>query len=173
MSVRRSLSAVALAALAVGALASPGQATGPLVRSHGVLTDLQATSAPTDGARASVSAWRTSRGTTVVLRLRGLDRDHAGHRFGAHVHVGECVAGAPAVAGPHYNITGQPPTTISDRTEVWLDFTVGRGGTAHAIAHVPFAIPSGDARSVVVHEHGTDPVTGAAGARLACLPVDF
>jgi len=173
MTVRRSLTTVALAVLAVGAFAAPGQASGPLVHSRGVLTDLQpATSAPTDGAQASVTAWQTSRGTTVVLRLRGLDREHAGHTLGAHVHSGHCVAGQPAEAGPHYNSTGQPPVTVSDETEVWLDFTIGQGGTAYAIAHVPFTIPSGAAHSVVVHEHATDP-TGAAGGRLACLPVHF
>ena len=173
MFVRRSLSAAAVAVLAVGALAAPGQAAGPLVHSRADLTDLQDTPAATDGARASVTAWETRHGTTVVLRLRGLDREDAGTSYGAHVHVGHCVAGDGDAAGPHYNATGQPPVTVSDRTEVWLDFTVGRGGTALAIARVPFTIPEGAAHSVVVHERTTNPTTGGAGARIACLPVHF
>jgi Cu/Zn superoxide dismutase len=96
--------------------------------------------------------------------------------FGAHVHTGPCIAGEPAAAGPHFNITavgGNPPTTISPATEVWLDFTIRANGTAHSNTKVPFTIPAGGAGAVVVHALPTDPATGAAGARLACLPAAF
>jgi Cu/Zn superoxide dismutase len=176
MLVRRPLRALSAAALLAPtlALAAPAAAADPLVHHHGRLTDLQvAVDAPTDGATGSVSAWRTPDGTTVVLRLRGMPRDAAGERYGAHVHVGPCVEGQGGEAGAHYNITGQPPTEVSADTEVWLDFTIGRGGTAYAIAEVPFTIPAGAARSVVVHAEPTDPDTGGAGGRIACLPVRF
>ncbi|WNB86478.1 superoxide dismutase family protein [Cellulomonas sp. ATA003] len=166
---------LAVAVLAAPALAvtAPAVAHDPLVHDRGQLTDLQPTmTTPTDGAHGSVSAWRTSRGTTVVLRLRGLDRDSAGQAYGAHVHVGHCVAGDPMEAGPHYNSTGQPPVTVSDQTEVWLDFSITPGGTALAIADVPFTIAHGAAHSVVVHAMTTAP-DGGAGARIACLPVHF
>jgi Cu-Zn family superoxide dismutase len=169
MLIRRSLRA-----LAAVAVVSPTLAFAPLVHTHEPLTDLQLTQEDvTDGAKGSVTAWETRHGTSVVLRLRGLDRAHAGHTYGAHVHVGHCVEGEGSEAGPHYNVTGQPPTEISDETEVWLDFTVGRGGTAYVRADVPFTIPHGAAHSVVVHEHGTHPDTGLAGGRIACLPVHF
>ncbi|WP_146902950.1 superoxide dismutase family protein [Cellulomonas aerilata] len=173
MHVRRPLRALAALALAAPTLALTAPAVAdPLVHHHGPLTDLQPAASVTDGARGSVSAWETSDGTTVVLRLRGLPRSAAGQEYGAHVHVGHCVPGNGALAGPHYNSTGQPPTAVSDQTEVWLDFTVGRGGTAYARADVPFTIPSGGAHSVVVHALPTSP-DGSAGGRIACLPVHF
>ena len=175
MPVRRPLRALLAAALVAPTLAltAPATAAEPLVHHHGPLTDLQpAAPAPTDGAKGSVSAWQTGDGTTVVLRLRGLDRAAAGQRYGAHVHVGHCVEGNGTAAGPHYNITGQPPSIVSPRTEVWLDFTVGVGGTGYAVARVPFTIPDGAAHSVVVHATETNP-DGTAGGRIACLPVHF
>jgi Cu/Zn superoxide dismutase len=169
----RRLLAVAVLAAPTLALAAPALAQDPLVHARGHLTDLQpAATTPTDGARGSVSAWQTSTGTTVVLRLRGLDRDAAGASYGAHVHVGHCMAGEPLAAGPHYNSTGQPPVTVSDQTEVWLDFTITPGGTAYAKADVPFTIAPHAAHSVVVHAMTTAP-DGTAGGRIACLPVHF
>jgi hypothetical protein len=104
----------------------------------------------------------------VHLIVRGLDRNAAGMAFGAHVHIGPCVEGDGAAAGPHYN-SGGPP---SPDTEVWLDFTVTNGGSGIGRTVVPFLIPPGGAASVVIHAMPTDP-TGAAGARQACLPVEF
>jgi Cu/Zn superoxide dismutase len=176
MHVRRPLRALAAAVLVAPTLAltAPALAAEPLVHGRGPLTDLQrGMGTPTDGARGSVSAWQTHDGTTVVLRLRGMPRESAGERYGAHVHVGHCVEVEGLKAGPHYNVTGQPPTEVSEDTEVWLDFTIGRGGTAYAIAKVPFTIPSHAAHSVVVHAEPTNPGTGGAGGRIACLPVHF
>ena len=105
-----------------------------------------------------------------MLALRRMDRTAVGTRYGAHVHVGPCVAGDGAAAGPHYNSTGG--TTIDPSTEVWLDFTVRSNGTAVAVSAVPFVIPSGGAQSIVIHALATMP-NGTAGARLACLPLEF
>lgn len=148
-----------------------------VVHSGGSLTDLQPTTDDaTDGARAAVFAVGRGDATTVRLRVTGLDPQATGRTFGAHVHVGSCLPGDGAAAGPHYNAqvaAGAPEPEVSARTEVWLDFTVGRRGQARAVARVPFGVAPGAARSVVVHADPTTPVTGAAGARLACLPVPF
>ncbi len=159
---------VALAAVPV--TASAGE-NGPLVRTSGPLADLQtATAGPFDGASASVQLVASARGSHAVLRVRGVGPAADGQSFGAHLHVGPCVAGDGAAAGGHYNtdvLAGVTPPEVSDKTEVWLDVTVDGAGTA--TASVPF-VPLPGARSVVVHARATDPA-GAAGARLACLPV--
>ena len=92
--------------------------------------------------------------------------------FGAHLHLGPCVAGNGAAALAHYNtdvLAGVTPPEISEDTEVWLDFTVD-DGAGTATASVPF-VPLPGTRSVVVHAMETDHETGGAGARLACVPV--
>ncbi|MEJ7582581.1 MAG: superoxide dismutase family protein [Acidimicrobiales bacterium] len=151
---------------AVGAAAS-----GWMIQSSRDLTDLQTTELnATDGAHARMKAVRLSHGRTRVrLMVTGLDRLASGSRFGAHVHTGPCVEGDGVSAGPHYTVTGSAP--LSER-EVWLDFTVGRGGTARASATVDFVIPQGGARAIVVHAMPTA-VDGTAGPRMACIPVDF
>ena len=163
------LSAAALAAgLAVGA--GPAAAASTFVQAGGALRDLQpATDNATDGATATFWAVQAGGESTHVLVVRGLDPDSAGTTFGAHVHVGPCVAGNGAAAGPHYNSDGGPATP---ENEVWLDFTVRPGGYAVARTTVPFTIEPGDAKSVVIHALPTAP-GGAAGARQACLPVQF
>jgi Cu/Zn superoxide dismutase len=154
------------AATAAGATA-PDRAWGA-----GQLRDLQpATGQLTDRATAQVVATEADGTTTVTLKVQGLDRASAGTTLGAHVHVGTCVEGAGAAAGPHYNATGGQ--VVSDETEVWLDFTVQSNGTAQAAATVPFVIPGAGAGAVVIHALHTDHATGAAGARWACLPVAF
>jgi Cu/Zn superoxide dismutase len=173
---------IRLAALATALLLSSATAipTTPshldIVRASGPLADLRPQTAdPTDGARASVVAVRVAGRTVTILHLRGLDRAAAGRTFGAHVHVGPCVPGDGAAAGPHFNIDvhhGVTPPEVSPRTEIWLDFAVTPAGRGHAVSLVPFAVPSGAARSVVVHELPTDPA-GAAGPRLACIGVAF
>ncbi len=119
-----------------------------------------------------IMAYADGEGTSAVLVITGLDPSSAGKTYGAHVHSGPCVGGQPAAAGPHYNIEGPTGPPDPDH-EVWLDFTVLPGGVAYSQTAVPFVIPSGAAQSVVIHEKATDPNTGAAGARLACLPVPF
>lgn len=160
---------VAMAAL-VALGAQPAGASNVFVSGSGPLRDLDTAHAnPTDGATARVFAVAPGTGDTyVTLIVHGLDREAAGETFGAHVHTGTCVAGSGAAAGPHYNAGGAPSPT----TEVWLDFTVLPGGVAVSQTVVPFEIPEGAAHAVVIHAHATD-ANGGAGARIACLPVDF
>lgn len=153
--------------------AAPALALGPILRTAGQLSDLApAASGPFDGASARVQLVESARGSHAVLTVTGIDASAEGQTFGAHLHDGPCVAGDGAAAGPHYNAHahGQSPTPgVSDRTEVWLDFTV-EGGAGTGTASVPF-VPEPGNRSVVVHAMPTAPQTGAAGARLACLTV--
>ena len=166
----------AVSALVVVAPAMPAGATGShhveVVRSSGELADLSpSTVDPTDGASAAaLVVSHQDRGSVVVFRVSGLDRSVAGTRYGAHVHVGPCVPGDGAAAGPHYNATGG--TVVDPSTEVWLDFTVRSSGSALAVALVPFVVPAGGARSIVIHAMPTMP-NGSAGARLACLPLEL
>jgi hypothetical protein len=159
------------AGLAVGA--GPAGAATTFVQSHGDLVDLQPAAAnATDGATASLWAVSSGGGTTFWVFIRGLDPEAVDTTYGAHIHVGPCVAGNGAAAGAHYNAGGTP----SPDTEVWLDFTVLPGGYGYAVTTVPFDIQPGAARSMVIHaeptqEGGATP--GAAGAPPAGLPVYF
>lgn len=130
---------------------------------------------PTDGARSKLTMKidDDDSETEFTLRLEGLDPAAAGRTFGAHLHFGPCVAGNGPAALGHYNtdvVAGRSPARISPDTEVWLDFTVTKAGRAEVEASVPFA-PSAGIRSIVIHHDPTHEATGAAGARLACLPV--
>ncbi len=158
------LAASAIAATPAGADDSPGAA----VTVHGELRDLEpAVAGPLDGAEATLTMASHDGSTTAVLTVRGIDRSAVDHTFGAHLHVGPCVAGDGAAAGPHFNAGGQP----SPDTEIWLDFTVTGGGTGHAVAQVPF-VPAPGNRAIVIHRDFTAP-NGVAGPRLACLPVSW
>ena len=143
--------------------------TSTALRTAGPLRDLQpAVADPTDGAYAQFAASASGGSTTAYFVLYGLNPAAAGEVHGAHVHTGPCVAGNGTIAGPHYNAGGAPSPT----TEVWLDFTILGNGSAYATTTVPFVIPPGAAMSVVIHAAPTAP-GGAAGARIACLPVAF
>jgi Cu/Zn superoxide dismutase len=133
------------------------------------LSDLQTTTTqPLEGATGWLRMTLGNSRSSFVLRIAGIDRAARGTTYGAHLHSGPCVPGDGAAAGPHYN--SATPPVIDDRHEVWLDFTVTRKGEGHARAVVPF-VPVHGARSIVIHAMETDPVTGAAGDRLACFPV--
>ncbi|HET8969877.1 MAG TPA: superoxide dismutase family protein [Candidatus Nanopelagicales bacterium] len=172
---RRALAVPAILALAGVCATAPAAADtrGPLVRASGVLSDLQVAAGPFDGASAAVQIVSSGRGSHTVLRVRGIH--HAdGQTFGAHLHAGPCVAGNGSAAQGHYNtdvIAEDPTPEISEDTEVWLDFTVD-DGAGTATASVPFIPLAGD-RSVVIHALATDHHSGLAGARLACLPVQW
>jgi len=166
----------AAAALAVGLSAGAGAGTAtadtpPFVQAGGALSDLAPSAVnATDGASADLWAIAGGGYSTFVVFLTGLDPAAAGSTYGAHIHTGQCVPGNGAAAGPHYNTGGTPSTD----TEVWLDFTVLPGGYGVAVATVPFMIDSGKANAMVIHAEPTqaDGATpGAAGARIACLPV--
>ena len=97
---------------------------------RGDLVDLSAATAdPFGDASAHVVMTPNARGTTVHLRIKGIDAAVAGEAYGAHLHVGPCVEGNGAAAGPHYNVSTASPPVVSDQTEVWLDFTVTADGT--------------------------------------------
>ena len=179
------LGAVGLVSIAGIAAAAPAEArsqAGARAAQHaaahvfqGSLRDLQpARSDPLDGARAKLIFAQHGSSSTFVLVVSGIAREGVGKTYGAHLHSGPCIAGDPAAAGAHYNQSrenGVVPPVVSNQTEVWLDVTVRPGGTAVAVARVPF-VPSPAKRSVVLHEEATDD-HGTAGARLACLPVNW
>ncbi len=158
----------AVAVLTAGT--APAEATS-WVSATGPLSDLSAAANATDDGYAQLYAVAPGDGNTYFyFILTGLDPEAAGTTYGAHVHIGPCVAGNGAAALGHYNTgSGGPP---SPENEVWLDFTVRPGGVAFSRATVPFEIAPGDAQSVVIHALPTAP-GGAAGARQACLPVAF
>lgn len=183
MSIRSTYPAcavIAATALAM-ALASPTVASGyagpgdegPTLRVSSELRDLRPTIAdPTDGARSELRVTVDEDSAKFRLTLRGLDRAAAGRTFGAHLHLGTCVAGDGAAALAHYNtdvINGVTPVRANPDTEVWLDFTATDEGTAMVGAVVPFAPAAGN-HSIVIHRDPTAG-TGVAGPRLACLPV--
>lgn len=144
-----------------------------VVTAHDRLRDLATdASGPFDRARGLGVLVSHGGKTLAILQVRGIGRSAAGRSFGAHLHAGPCVIGDGAAAGPHYNAdtaAGKVPPRVNPSTEVWLDFTVGPSGAANAMTVVPFTPLPGN-RSIVIHEKPTDH-HGAAGARLACLPV--
>ena len=162
------LSLVVAAALTAAA-ASPG-----LDEFLGGLHDYDTASAgPFDGAAARLELVRTPAGATAVLHVSGVDESVARRTFGAHLHNGACATDDPALSDGHYNRDahdGHAPVVVSDETEIWLDFTVTDAGRATSSAVVRFTPTAGE-RSVVIHANPTNPATGAAGPKLACLPV--
>ncbi len=71
------------------------------VVASGELRNLQPGSAnPFDHARAVVVMVMQQGRSMAQLRVLGIDRAVAGRSFGAHLHVGPCVAGERCPAGP-------------------------------------------------------------------------
>jgi hypothetical protein len=169
---RRTGTAVAGAAVLVTAAAIGPAVAGVALHFGDDLRDFApAAAGPFDSASASLTLVGSGDHSTAVLVVKGIDPAAAGRTFGAHLHTGPCVAGNGAAAGPHYNHSGVVPPVVNNQTEVWLDFTANRGGTGQAVAHVPWQ-PNGGQHSVVIHEAPTA-ANGTAGARLACLPVEW
>jgi Cu/Zn superoxide dismutase len=167
---RKSVMTAVVALVAVAAGTVGVAVAAEKVRANDWLTDLRGAADGTEEARAHVVAAADGEGSTdVSLQLEGLDHLRVGHTYGAHVHIGTCEEGNGAAALGHYNHGG----AASPTTEVWLDFEVQEGGVARSSTTVPFVIAQGAAHSVVVHEQATNPGTGAAGARVACIPVEF
>ena len=168
--LRTAVAATAIALLTAG----PALALGPFARSSGLLSDLApAASGPFDGASARVQLVESHGASHAVLTVKGVGAAAEGQTFGAHVHDGPCIAGDGAAAMGHYNsrVHGGLPPEISDRTEFWLDFTVA-DGAGNSSTEVPF-VPEPGSRSVVIHALPTNPQTGGAGPRLACLTVSW
>lgn len=167
--ITRTLIGATLALVAVPSGAGAQSASRPVVVAQGPLVDFStATAEATDGASAFLVSAVAGSSTRLILVVTGLSAP-AGQVFGVHAHTGPCVQNAPAVAGPHYRVPGGP---VDPQHEVWLDFTTRPGGVGVGQTTVPFVIPDGDAKSIVVHQLPTAP-DGSAGPRLACLPVNF
>ena len=158
------------------ALAATAVAGAALLRFADELQDYDtAVAGPFDHATARLQLIDRPSGTTAVLHVRGVDPAVADRTFGAHLHNGPCATDAPTAALGHYNAdahAGHVPVVVSSQTEVWLDFTVDATGAGDSSAAVPFPVEPAE-RSVVVHAAQTDPSTGLAGPRLACLPVEW
>lgn len=166
---RSAVTAAGAAAVVVLATVTPAVA-GAALSFRDDLRDLApATAGPFDHARAKFTLVRDGR-TQAVFVVHGIDPSVAGQTFGAHLHLGPCVAGNGAAALGHYNHSGTP-RVVNDQTEIWLDLTVNGGGNAQSSARVDWS-PDAGMRSVVIHASPTAP-DGTAGARLACLPVEW
>ncbi|QKV77453.1 superoxide dismutase [Amycolatopsis sp. Hca4] len=177
----------ALAAAAAVAVLVPGAAAASpsparFTTAHGTFSDhAPAVTYRPDlvppGARAHVFGVSAT-GTTTLLFVTGL---LPGRAYGAHAHTQPCGAAGDA-AGPHFQHVPDPvkpsvdPAYANPRNEIWLDFTTDRAGTGFARSTVDWRVTDRRPKSVVVHETHThiDPGhAGTAGARLACLDVDF
>jgi len=161
---------VAASVVTVGVLAAMGVAfaAGGSTRSSG--PDFAYGSGnPFAGASVAVHVVKTGNDETrVTLHLGGVDAP-AGQRFGAHVHQNPCGANG-LDAGGHYQHAGA--TGSLEATEVWVDFTVNKGGNGHSSATRPWVLDEMGPRSVIIHALPTAPDTGLAGARLACIDLD-
>ena len=161
---------VAASAVTVALLAAMGAAlaAGGSARSSGPDFAYGAAN-PFAAASAAVHVVKTGNGeTTVTLHVHGADAP-VGQRFGAHVHQSPC--GSDGLdAGGHYQHAGA--TGPLEAMEVWLDFTVNKGGNGHSTATRPWLLDETSPRSVIIHAMPTVPDTGLAGARLACIDLD-
>lgn len=168
---RRTATATACAAvLGVGAAVAPAVAGAALNFKSGLRDFAPAASGPFDDARAKLTLVGTD-STQAVFVVHGVDPAVAGRTFGAHLHVGPCVAGNGAAALGHYNHSTATPPVVNDQTEIWLDVTINDGGNGQSTARVDWT-PAAGPRSVVIHANPTA-ADGSAGARLACLPVEW
>ncbi|MET8678253.1 superoxide dismutase family protein [Streptomyces sp. NPDC004647] len=131
------------------------------------------------GASIDVEKSADSSGTTVRVRLKGIEADRA---FDVRVHTGPCGA-LPDDSGQRYQDRVDPkqpsvdPAFANRRNEVWLNFTTDRKGAGEAVSHNAWRFRPGKAGSVVLHGrttarggHGEAP---AAEERLACFTVPF
>lgn len=132
------------------------------------------------GARGAVQARSGDGTTTVMLAVRGLQPLRW---YGAHVHAKPC-GEAPEHAGPHFQYSPDPvqpsvdPRFANPQNEIWLDLTTDETGSGSTESTVAWQIPSEQPRpgSVVIHaaQTATDAgKAGTAGARAACIDVDF
>jgi hypothetical protein len=126
---------------------------------------------PAAGIRGQAGASFTTRETYTGIRVSNLPPRRT---FGAHVHKLSC---ADTKGGTHYqNIPS--PTTPTDvayanaNNEIWLDFTTDRNGRAQVSQRSNFVIRRNQANSIVVHTQATGE-GGIAGAKLACIDLDF
>jgi len=159
-------------------LTSPAIAGADRIRNEGPLVTYS--SAIPTGATARVQAVYDASGSTVVtLHVSGLVPNT---EYGAHAHVNPCGLLGSA-AGPHFQNVQDPvipsvnPAYANPDNEIWLDLVTDETGAGVAQTRVDWQFtPDRRAHSVIIHvEHThTGPTdSGVAGARLACLSVDF
>ena len=151
--------------------ADHGGGDGPLVR--------YSEAVPANATAKVTAVYNAAGRSTIQLHVKGLKPNT---QYGAHAHVKPCgLTGADA--GPHFQHMVDPATPSTNpiyanpRNEIWLDLTTNSAGNGVAKATVPWQFsPDRRAQSVVIHERhtSTGPTdSGVAGARLACLTVDF
>jgi len=159
-------------------IGSPALAVAGQIRSEGPLTSYSST--VPSGATARVQAvYDASGATTVTLHVWGLQPDTT---YGAHAHNNPCGLTGSA-AGSHYQNDVDPvqpsvdPAYANSANEIWLDLTTDAEGNGTAQTRVNWQFsPERRAHSVIIHVNptSTDPGSaGTAGARLACLTVNF
>jgi Cu-Zn family superoxide dismutase len=159
-------------------LSSPAVAGADRIRSEGPL--ISYSSAIPSGATARVQAVYDGSGKTqVTLHVWGLQPNT---EYGAHAHVNACGT-TGAAAGPHFQNIPDPvvpsvnPAYANPRNEIWLDFTTDESGNGVAHTSVPWQFTADRrAHSVIIHAeptHTGPTDSGQAGARLACLSVNF
>ena len=126
-------------------------------------------------------AEKVMKGDGGTLVFVGLHAVAPHHTFGIHVHTKPCGT-EPDSSGPHYQNVKDPkqpstnPQYANPHNEVWLDLTTNGNGDGRARSMVEWRFRSGQARSVVIHEHATGTHMGSAGQagdRLACVNVPF
>lgn len=159
-------------------LSSPAIAGADRVRDQGPLISYSSV-IPADATARVQAIYDASGKTQVTLHVWGLQPNT---EYGAHAHVNACGLTGSA-AGPHFQSTADPvlpsvnPAYANPRNEIWLDLTTDESGNGAAQTSVRWQFtPDRRAHSVIIHvEHThTGPTdSGLAGARLACLSVDF
>jgi hypothetical protein len=178
---KAALSGIAGCALVLGGTGVASGALSNILKIQGFSEDLTMTPASTldevfDSARAKITIKKGADNTTFTIRLTGIDPSVANTTFGSHLHTGPCVENGGGSVGPHYNhdvTLGISPARIGPETEVWFDLVPDEDGMAYDVTTVPFVPVDPDGvMSVVVHQLATDPVTGIAGTKQACFPVD-
>ncbi|MFC4948521.1 superoxide dismutase family protein [Pseudonocardia sp. GCM10023141] len=170
--------ATAVAPAAVSVTSHDTQVSATFVDAPGVAVTYDA-KLVRPGSRGAVSSTTEGGNTTVKLAVRGLEPSRV---YGAHAHTKACGATGD-LAGPHFQNKVDPvqpsvdPKYANPQNEIWLDFTTDANGAGSAETTVPWAFPDDRrAHSVVIHAMGTATDAGhagTAGARAACMTVDF
>jgi Cu-Zn family superoxide dismutase len=123
----------------------------------------------------AATAWDMGNGTMrLQLTVMGMPQNKT---FGAHLHKLPC--NDAMKAGGHYENRPWPATTTANdpayanpSNEAWLDFITDINGKGDALAIVDWVPRKGEAKAIIIHAMGTAN-DGTAGAKLACLPIEF
>lgn len=129
---------------------------------------------PAKNITGSATAWYDGVKTTITLEVANLPPMA---QFGSHLHKLDC---ATEKAGGHYQHTPAPTAEeaatapfANTMNEVWLDFATDAAGVGKNTVSVNWAVRATEAKSIIIHEKITDPMTGKAGARYACIAMPF